>query len=302
MGNHSKANQTAKLWRERQKSLGLCVYCNRPSVSGKTRCEYHKAKGNVHHKEWMQTDAGKNSNRKSLDRSIAKRQEERNGRRRHQKRFLDETVFDDAANREDAAYWIGFLMADGCISSARKRDNQAEVILALHRRDREHIDAFKRFLGASNKIGDGINNIGIEWSRISVFSNLLVSALQKHGVTPRKSKTAKCIGLETNRHFWRGVIDGDGCICFQKQRRGDPFPIIEVCGSRCLMDQYQAFCRQIAPDAIALVRPKSSIWKVCISGLNALLIIRELYKDCQTALPRKLLLAKKALLWKQQTL
>jgi transposase-like protein len=64
------------------------------------------------------------------------------GRRTH---TLDESVFDTIT--EESAYWIGFLMADGCIGSKKP-----VVSLCLADEDRHHVERFRSFLKSSHKI------------------------------------------------------------------------------------------------------------------------------------------------------
>ena len=54
---------------------------------------------------------------------------------------FDECVFDSIDN-EEKAYWLGFIFADGCISS---RDNAFE--LSLKGEDIEHLHKFNTFMG-----------------------------------------------------------------------------------------------------------------------------------------------------------
>ena len=48
---------------------------------------------------------------------------------------------------EEKAYWLGFLYADGSVSST---DNRIE--LGLAEKDLNHIEKFKEFIGVPNKI------------------------------------------------------------------------------------------------------------------------------------------------------
>jgi intein-encoded DNA endonuclease-like protein len=144
----------------------------------------------------------------------------------HRKCTLNELAFDCIT--EESAYWIGFLMADGSI--IERTANSTQVALVLHDKDRSHIEKFKQFLGSSHAI------IPIEkppTNRFAVRSKYLADALSRYGVLPKKTHTTKVIGLENNRDFWRGVVDGDGYIGFHKGKAR-----IDLVGSETLLSQF----------------------------------------------------------------
>jgi len=68
------------------------------------------------------------------------------GRKRH---ALREDAFDVIT--EESAYWVGFLMADGCISDQPNRTTALR--LSLQRSDENHVKKFSEFLGYTGKIG-----------------------------------------------------------------------------------------------------------------------------------------------------
>jgi hypothetical protein len=87
--------------------------------------------------------------------------------------------------------------------------------------DRTHITKFLTFLQASYPISSTIS--GGSWGRfpmvhISFRSRRLVNALEQWGLTRDKSRQGVGPLLATNRHFWRGMIDGDGTIRFSVMR------------------------------------------------------------------------------------
>ena len=113
---------------------------------------------------------------------------------------LNETCFDEI--NDASAYWIGFLIADGCIY-------RNEIILALASRDKSHLEKFRRFLNSSHPITK--TNVGAYVIRFR--STPLCEKLKSYGVTSQKSLYAKTIPLlACNQHFWRGVFDGDGYL------------------------------------------------------------------------------------------
>ena len=129
---------------------------------------------------------------------------------------FNENIF-DIIDSEDKAYWLGFIFADGYISS---RDNGFE--LSLSAEDTEHLVKFNTFMQHNKdnvKIGKAKCN-GKEYTRCrwGVVNKHLWNTLNNLGCTPQKSNILKFPNLEifSDRKliiaFIRGYFDGDGCI------------------------------------------------------------------------------------------
>lgn len=207
-------------------------------------------------------------------------------RRKH---TLNESVFDFIT--EESAYWIGFLMADGCVYETKKGSPRISLVLAKW--DIIHLEAFRSFLGTTCPIHNNSTN-GNAFS-LAVSSNKLAKSLAGYGITPRKSLAAKVIGLEYDKHFWRGVVDGDGSISDIKKYSNlkDKKRIrLTLLGSKSLMEQFALFT-----ESITSFKPKpwqrGNIFVVNIRGKNAARMINILYGNCSIALPRKLERAKR---------
>ena len=204
------------------------------------------------------------------------------GRRKH---TLNESAFDSIS--EESTYWIGFLMADGNVYEAKK--GSPRIKLELARRDLAHLERFKAFLGASNPIHSYTGKDSKHFNVILTVSSVkLAVSLARYGVTPRKSFTAKAIGVERNKDFWRGMVDGDGCISATRRR-------FELIGSKASMEQFAAFVEATTGGHKPKVKPCRNIFKVEVWGNDAVQVLKVLYSDCTIALPRKLDRAKSIL-------
>ena len=53
----------------------------------------------------------------------------------------------ETIDTEEKAYWLGFLYADGSVSS-----NEDKIELGLAEQDMHHIEKFRDFIGINNKI------------------------------------------------------------------------------------------------------------------------------------------------------
>lgn len=210
-------------------------------------------------------------------------------------------AFSFAEESEEAAYWVGFLMADGCVSHQGATDKYGwYVIVQISECDRSHLESLRDFLGAKAELRTVIESRGRTRPavRLTVCSKPLADDLGRYGVVPRKAKTTRIQILENDRHFWRGVIDGDGCLRFatrKNKKTGGYYerkrPVLSVSGSSLLMEQFVAFVRSIHETRVS-VHASHGNWGVSLDGRAAIAVVKHLYDECQIALPRKLSLAR----------
>jgi hypothetical protein len=222
---------------------------------------------------------------------------------------LDESAFDVVT--EESAYFVGLLMADGGVANRKRPGNGTEfkVALTLTASDVGLLERFRAFLKSTHKIsfsegGLRSGRLGKQvlikpHAQLAVSSKRLVEALEKFGVVPRKSLKAKAIGLENNRDFWRGVIDGDGTVRFNRIN-GKNYPEISLVGARPLLTQFSEFVRSFCQDIRASVRPSGSIFQVHVNGVAAAHLAEVLYGNCVVALQRKLDMARRFPAWIQE--
>lgn len=130
--------------------------------------------------------------------------------------FLRKKVNDKFFNKIDSeikAYWLGFLMADGCIVSKSK--GQKSLQLALKASDINHLEKFKKDIDSESIIHTYfIKRYNVYATRIFITSDVLCNDLIKLGCTERKSLTLKFPKLFKKyiSHFIRGYFDGDGSV------------------------------------------------------------------------------------------
>ena len=197
-------------------------------------------------------------------------------RHSHRRINVDTKAFDHI--KEEAAYWIGFLLADGNISKDKKR-----IQMCLQSGDIRHVEKFKKFLSSPNKINHSRTRAAVHFSATSPE---LVQALEKFGVVPQKSMSATGHVLTYSPAFWRGVVDGDGSLLWSHNKRRTPSPCIALCGSLSLMQQYLKFINLFISTKAGVIK-NGSIWQVRLSCSKADAMIRMLYSNASIALDRK---------------
>lgn len=137
---------------------------------------------------------------------------------------FDDHIF-DSIDTEEKAYWLGFIYADGYISSLQEKNkHNYQFELSLKADDIEHLHKFNTFMKHIKDnvtIGNVVCNGKVcKRCRWSIRNQHLWEILNSYGCTPKKSLTLKFPNkdiFKSNdliRHFIRGYFDGDGCLSY----------------------------------------------------------------------------------------
>ena len=120
----------------------------------------------------------------------------------------------------EKAYWLGFIMADGCVYQGSD-GKSFRLQINLKADDLEHLEKFQRAIGSDYKI----QVKDYKKSRVAILkinSTKMCKDLIEHGVTPRKSLVCQFPKAITHRFynaFIRGYFDGDGCITCKNEKK-----------------------------------------------------------------------------------
>ncbi len=164
---------------------------------------------------------------------------------------------------------------------------------------RGHLVKLRKFLNCSNQISLKISRVKgrmhIQYT-LRFISKRIANRLIGFGVTPRKSLTAKVIGLQDNRHFWRAVLDGDGYIKNKDGKDGDK---VIVTGSHDLMRQFKDFILRSIEGSVVRVKRDKKYYRLYVYSYTARMLLELLYTDCHIALDRKLAQARRMFYYTQ---
>jgi intein-encoded DNA endonuclease-like protein len=204
---------------------------------------------------------------------------------------FDEHIF-DTIDTEEKAYWLGFIYADGTISSSplrKKEDDNVKVQyqfeLSLSSKDYTHLCKFAKFI---NYDIDKIYKDDIR-CRLSVYSKHLWNVLNCNGCTPQKSLTLRFPKRELFdnvfliRDFIRGYFDGDGCIGIDNKQ----YPTFHLLGTSQFLTEIQNYFGSNL--TLQILHPeKQSITKyISTKGSEAKRLCDLLYKNSTIYLDRK---------------
>lgn len=179
------------------------------------------------------------------------------------------------------AYWAGFIMADGCISDTDQAAPKLDI--SLHNRDRDHLKLLAEFLGSTHRIGRKSNG---PYSRLSIRSQRLCDDLSALGATARKTASGSVVEtLSSNRHFWRGMVDGDGHL--KDDRRS---PHISLVANAKMMGLFIEHLNSAGLNITTVplhMKHTTCCMALSLSCENALSVISYLYQEGDIALARK---------------
>ncbi len=191
---------------------------------------------------------------------------------RHARGFtLNESVFENIT--DDSAYWLGFLLADGNVS-------KNTICINLKTSDTPHLEKFRDFVGGNQKISVSKDP---RVSRYSFGSIKMVKDLAKWWIIPAKSYVAKVHPeLENNRHFWRGMIDGDGHISLSHSAIG-------LCGTFDVCESFRKFAVTKINSKAIVTKAKDNLWHIRFGcgRPDSAQLLKTIYHNCETYLDRK---------------
>lgn len=143
----------------------------------------------------------------------------------NRKYFFRENYF-ETIDTEDKAYWLGFIWADGYL-------NKHSLEIEIHIKDKDHLIEFQEDLCDNHKIYE--KERGTTHScKLTLGSQKLVNDLISLGYKDKKIPNNLPEQLE--RHFIRGLFDGDGSVGFYKGRGMQVRHWLEFLGKYELME------------------------------------------------------------------
>lgn len=185
---------------------------------------------------------------------------------------------------EDKAYFLGFIVADGCVSS--KTNN-----ICITQKEIEILYKFRSYINSkANVYTSKVRNI----SYLHISSSKTKKDLENLGITSKKSRVVKYPKIQENlqNHFMRGVFDGDGCITLRTDNRdGSQRGQFNICsGSHDFIYEYYdrlvEYCNLSGKNKIR--NPIGTYYVVDWGGLSDIEKIYDfLYRDATVFLERK---------------
>lgn len=218
----------------------------------------------------------------------------------YRKYSLNQDTFSDAENNPEAAYWVGFLMADGYVN-----EKFMYTALFLSETDVDHVEKFRDFLGTNKPVSirerivrEGSYKNSKNSASLSVNSSKIVMDLVRYGVIQNKTGREEAKLLENNPHFWRGMIDGDGYISFQKNSSiGSPY--LSLTGSKIICEQFSKFIESLVGEIPRISKCKPRLlYRIIITCSKAITVMKTLYQNSTVFLNRKMEKAKELMEWK----
>lgn len=200
---------------------------------------------------------------------------------------LNETFFGDIVT-EEQAYWLGFLMADGCIVTNRTGVPTGMRLLVAEV-DREHLIKLRASLRSNAPITN-VDNHGHPAVALRVYSRRMASDLVRHGCVVRKTNghPTPTLPEAIKHHFYRGYFDGDGSINYQASCSSWHWRVV---GYPTFIAELQAWLiERVRVGRTKLETYKTTSKVVTVGyrgGVQVERIMRELYLDATVWLSRK---------------
>lgn len=183
----------------------------------------------------------------------------------------------------EKAYWFGFIHADGSVG-------KYGLNLEVNKRDIKQVENFNIFMEHNGIIRETAKDC----IRTDINSVNLSEELQSIGLIRNKSKIYQKVNIEYDllRHYYRGLIDGDGWIVkhLNKKNGTSQYEIGLCCGHmEVLIDFEEYIKKELGVEKIGCRRKTRTVNQIIIGGNNNFLKLVELLGYNQFySMPRKL--------------
>ena len=206
--------------------------------------------------------------------------------RQRNKTKLNHQYFENIDD-ENKAYWLGFLTADGSIGNSR---GGLSIEVTLKEDDKSHLIKFCNSIDFYREPKIYKTNYGTNCARVIFNSEIMVNSLNKLGLYKDKSfsATPQTLKEELQRHYWRGLIDGDGSITIAAPH-GFKALRINYLGTKSLGDAFSNLSLQVTgfKPKVSQVKSSPTTYLTVLCGSNALSMARYIYLDASVYLNRK---------------
>jgi hypothetical protein len=196
---------------------------------------------------------------------------------------LNENYF-ETITTEAQAYWLGFLLADGC--NHQTSAGYYCISLSLKYTDKSHVVKFRDAVGSTAPCRKITNKLGHEKCRVEIHSNKMSRDLTALECKPRKTLKHGIpkLNKELLRHLFRGLVDGDGSI-FKTKCGSWGFNIV---GSYRAVKAFKVFSQSHGVLKTGKIHKDKNLWRINVGGRRQIAKICELlYGSCSVALTRK---------------
>lgn len=213
--------------------------------------------------------------------------------RSNRKYSVNESFF-KKIDTEAKAYWLGFISADGHVG-------KYIVSIQLGIKDKEHLKKFRLSINSTHPVIERNGQCNTPVARISIGSKKLVTFLRKLGLDSNKTFNIKpCSSVPDNlvRHYWRGLVDGDGWILERKRGNKSGWDIGLCSASPELLEGFREFIVDHIPNFKGQVRPdgKKNLYRLRCNGITGpRQVAHLLYYNSTIHLDRKEKLAKQVM-------
>lgn len=209
--------------------------------------------------------------------------------------FFNENYF-EVIDTEAKAYFLGFLIADGCVIEPNAAANHPnyKISLELQECDSYILEQLKQELKLtstnlyhSERIkGNSVSKT----NSLSWYSTKMANDLSQYGVVSRKTSTVFLPTLKEHLmpHLIRGMIDGDGSITIS-HIEGKPHLVVYFCGNeKCVTQVRNYLVKQLNIYNVKVVKVNDNLSQISWASKNDIEKIKKyLYENANFYLYRK---------------